>query len=159
MRIAVDKIVDIRLDAHTLEAYAEVVGGVLSVVMGDDYAAYHEAAGYELATETQDVFVVCDAEVGTDFILYDVFRADDDDDLYLIADLAEHTQFAVGLEAWQYAAGVMVVEELAAEFEVKLALELLDALLDVLRLDAYVFFVIESLFHYVCVLLGVVAII
>ena len=61
--------------------------------------------------------------------------------------MLEHPELAVGLEAGQYAAGVVVVEELAAEFEVKLARELCDALLNVLRLDGDVFVVVESVLH------------
>ena len=132
MRIAIDEIVDIGLDAHALEADAEIVGGMLAVVMGDDDAAHHEATGDELAAKAEDILVVGDAEVSTHLVLNYVLSTDDDDDFNLVADFAEHAQFAVRLETGEHAAGVVVVEEFATEFEVEFALELLDAFLDVL---------------------------
>ena len=42
---------------------------------------------------------------------------------------------------------MVVVEELAAELQVQLAAELVDALADTLGLHGYVLLVVESLFH------------
>ncbi len=49
--------------------------------------------------------------------------------------LGQHADLAVRLEAGQHPAGVEVVKELAAELQVQLAAELVDALLDVLGLE------------------------
>ncbi len=51
----------------------------------------------------------------------------------IVAQLLEHTDLAVGLKAGQHAR-VVVVEELAAEFQIQLAAEQRDALADVFGL-------------------------
>jgi len=101
----------------------------------------------ELRAQAQHVLVVGDAQVGAHLVLLDVSGADDDDDLGVLAQLGEHTQLAVGLEAGQNAAGMVVVEELATQLEVEFVAELGDAFLDVLALDANVFVVVETDFH------------
>jgi hypothetical protein len=132
VRIAVDEVVYVGLDAHALKAHTEIISGMLSVVMSNDYAAYHKAARDELATQAEDILVVGDTEVGAHLILYYILSADNDYNLYLVADFAEHTKLRVRLKAWKNATGVVIVEEFATEFEVEFALELLDAFLDVL---------------------------
>ena len=131
MRVTVYEVVYVGLYAESLKSLAEVVGSVLSVVVGYHDGTHHEVAADELIAKAQHVLVVCDAEVGADFVLHDVLCADYDDYLYLVAELAEHAQLGVRLEAWQHAAGMMVVEELSAQFQVQLTLELLYAVLDV----------------------------
>ena len=148
VRIAVDGVVDVAFDAESFQSVAELVGGVLAVVVGDDDASHHEVAAHEFVAQPQHVFVVGDAEVGANFVLFDVFGTDNDDNLDTLAQLGEHSELGVGLEAWQHARGVVVVEEFSAEFHVELAVELGDALLDVLRLNLQVFLVVESYFHF-----------
>ena len=129
--IAVDEIMYIGLDAQPLQAVTEGIGGMLTVVVGDDHRADHEAPALELVAQTEHILVVGDAQVGTHLVLLDVLGTDDDDDLDAVSQLAEHTQFAVGLEAGQDAGGMMVVEEFAAEFEIEFAVELGYTFLDV----------------------------
>ena len=50
-------------------------------------------------------------------------------------------------EAGQHAGGVVVIEQLAAEFQIQLVVELRDPLPDVLRLHLQVFVVVKSFFH------------
>jgi hypothetical protein len=45
----------------------------------------------------------------------------------------------------------MVVEELAAQLHIELAVELGNALLDMLRLNLEIFLVVESYFHNLCI--------
>ena len=118
VRIAVDGVVDVALDAHSLQAVAELVGGMLAVVVGDDDRAHHEVAAHELVAQAEHILVVGDAEVGAHLVLLHVFRVHHDDDLYALAQLSEHAELRVGLEARQYARGVVVVEELSAELHV-----------------------------------------
>jgi hypothetical protein len=49
-----------------------------------------------------------------------------------------------GCEARQHPGGVIVVEELAAEFQVQLAAELRDAFSDLLRLRGEIFLIVKS---------------
>ena len=73
--------------------------------------------------QAQAVVVVADAEVAAQLVLFNVVRADRDHDLHIVAQLLEHPNLAVGLKAGQHAGGVVVVEELAAEFQIQLAAE------------------------------------
>jgi len=145
--IAVNKVVEIGFDAHAFKAVPELVCGPLSVVVGDDHGTDHEAPVLKLVAEAQSVFVVGDAKVGTHLVLLDVFGTNDDDYLYLVAQLPEHAELGVGLEAWQHSRGMVVVEEFATQFEIQFAVELCYALLDMPRLDAQVFLVVKSYFH------------
>ena len=120
---------------------------MLSVIVRDDDRAHHEVTSHELVAQTKHVFVVGDAEVGTYLILLDVIGADHNHDLYRVSQLGQHAELGVGLEARQHAGGVMIVEELATQFHIELAVELRDALTDVLRLYLEVFLVVESYFH------------
>ena len=108
----------VRADAHAFQAVAELVGGMLAVVVGDDDRAHHEVAAHELVAQAEHILVVGDAEVGAHLVLLHVFRVHHDDDLYALAQLSEHAELRVGLEAGQYARGVVVVEELSAELHV-----------------------------------------
>ena len=145
--IAGDGVVVIGPDAHFLELGSEGLDGFLAGVVRDDHAAHHQPPALELVPQAQDVLVVGDAQVAADLVLFDVHGADDDDDLRHVGQLHEHAQLAVGLESWEHAGGMVVIEELAAEFKVKLVAEVGDALLDALRLYPEVLFVVESVFH------------
>ena len=50
------------------------------------------------------------------------------------AQALEHADLGVGLEPGQHARGMVVVEQLAAEFQIELAAELIDAVADMLGL-------------------------
>ena len=93
VRIAVDGVVDVGFDAQSLESVAELVGGMLTVVVGDDDRADQEVAPHKLVAQAQHVFVVGDAEVGANLVAFDVFRAHHDDDFDATAQLGEHSQF------------------------------------------------------------------
>ena len=67
-----------------------------------------------------------------------------DDDLHLVAEGPEHLHLAVGLEAGQDPGRVIVVEELAAEFQIELAAEGVDPLADVLGLEPHVLVVVKT---------------
>ena len=121
----------IHLDAHALETLAVGVGAGLTVVVGDHHGIHHETTAQELLAQAEHIHIIGDAQVATHLVLFDVDGADDDDDLGNINQLGEHLQLTVGLETGQHAAGVEVVEELAAEFEIQFIAEFRNAFLDV----------------------------
>ena len=90
--IAVDRVVDIRLYSHSLQTVTELIGSVLTVIVGDDDASHHEAAVHKLIAQSQCVFVVCDAEVGSYLVLLDVFGIHHDDNLDAVSQLCQHAQ-------------------------------------------------------------------
>ena len=69
-----------------------------------------------------------DAVVAAHLAADDVLGADDDDDLGLLLELQQHLQLGVRLKAGQHAGGVVIIEQLAAEFQIQFIVKLLDAL-------------------------------
>lgn len=133
--------------SEVFQATAVDGGTALAIVMGNDHAVHHKAPILELRPQAQHVFVIGNAQILTDLVLLNIEGADDDDYLSTGTQLLEHPELAVGLESGQYSAGMMVVEELAAQLKVQLAGELRNALLNVLRLNGNVFVVVESVLH------------
>ena len=76
--IALDVVMVISADAKMLQAMAIDGSAALSVVVRDDNAVYHEASLLELAAQTEHIFIIGDAQVLTNFVLFDVERADND---------------------------------------------------------------------------------
>ena len=145
--IAFDGVVVIDLDAHAFQALPIGFSAGLAVEVRDYHAVDAEAAGHEFVPEAEDIDIVGDAEVAADLVLLDVHGADDDDDFRIILHFHQHFQLAVRLEARQDAAGVEIVEQLAAEFHVQFIAEGSDTFLDVFRLDFEIFRVVEPVFH------------
>lgn len=136
-------------DAVTFKSLLELCGSRLSVVVGDDYRANHEPAVLEFASESEYVLVVGDAKVGTFLVLLNVGGTDNNNYFNAVADFLKHAQFAVGHKSWQYAAGVMVVKQFAAKFQIELAVKLRNTFFDVFRLNALILFVVKSYSHFV----------
>ena len=76
--------------------------------------------------------------------MLDMIRVDDEDDLDFIREALQHAQLRIGLEARKHARGMIVVEQLAAEFQVQLAAELVHAFADARRLQLDVLVVVET---------------
>ena len=105
--------------------------------------------GAECVDEPQNVAVIGYAEVAAHLVVLDIARVYNDDDLNIRADILEHLELTVGLEAGQDARGVVIVEELAAELKIELAAEVLYASAYLLRLLFDIKVVVESHFeHY-----------
>jgi hypothetical protein len=67
--------------------------------------------------KTEDVLIVGDAQILADFGFFDRLRVDDDDDFGFVLHLEKKLKFAVGLKARQNPGSMVIIEELAAEFE------------------------------------------
>ena len=147
VRVSGDRVVQAAGDAELLEAVAVGVGGGLIGVLGEHYGADEEAAGTEHVDESQYVFVIRDAEIAAGLAFFDMVGVDGDDDFHIVHQTFQHAELGVRLKAGQHARGVVVVEELASEFQIEFAAELRDALSDVGGLQLDVFFVVESLAH------------
>ena len=124
VRIALNKIMAIGVDAVALQPLAKSNGGGLPVVVGYDNRTNHKATVLKLATQTQHVLVVGYAKVGTLLVLLDVGGTDNDNNLDAVANFLKHAQFAVGHKARKHTAGMMVVEKLAPKFEVQFSVKL-----------------------------------
>ena len=98
VRIALDRVVVVDLDAHLLQALAVGLRAGLAVEVGDDDAVHAQTAVQEGVPEAEDVHVVGDAQVAPHLVLLDVHGADDDDDLRVVLHLHQHLELAVRLE-------------------------------------------------------------
>ena len=116
-------------------------------VLGHAHTAHIQPHLLKSVDETQHVQIVGDAVVAAHLAADDVLGADDDDDLGLLLELQKHLQLGVRLKAGQHAGSVVIVEQLAAEFQIQLIVKLLDALADMLRLHRKIFVVVKSYFH------------
>ena len=85
-----------------------------SVVMGYYYRSDKESPFHEFLTQPEHIHVVCDAEVASDLVSLDINGTDYYNNLSFVCKVAEHSQFAVGLEAGEHTAGVVVIEKFAA---------------------------------------------
>ena len=117
-------------DAHALQPFAIGHGAGLAVVVRDHHAAHQKTALNEDIAQTQDIFVIRDAQVAPDLVFLNVNCTDDNDDFCVVLQLREHTQLAVGLESRQHTTGMEIVIQLPAKFQIKLVAELRYALLD-----------------------------
>ena len=124
MRIALDEIMAVSLDAFALQTLFEGDGGRLAIIMSDDNRPHHETTVLELTTKAQHVLIVCNAQVGTLLVLLYIGCTNHNNNLDAIADFLEHTQFAVRLEPRQNSAGMVIVKKFTAQFEVKLSVKL-----------------------------------
>ena len=134
----------VALDAQRFQTVGEVQRGGLAGVAGDDHAPHIQAEPPEHVDEPEHVLVVGDAQIPPDLVLLDVRGVDDDDDLHLVAEGAEHLHLAVGLEPGQHPGRMIVVKELAAELQIELAAEGADPLADVLGLELHILVVVKT---------------
>ena len=103
VRIAVNGVVDIRLDTHALQTVAELVCCVLSVIMGNHDGTHHEVTTHELVAQTEYILVVGNTQVCAYFVLLNIISTDHNHNLYAVTKLGQHTKLTVRFKPWQYA--------------------------------------------------------
>ena len=148
MRITGNRIVFVRSHAESRQAPHEGIGCRLSVVLCNDDRSDEKAEIAEHINQTQHVIFVRNAVICTDFIFFDIGSRDGNNDFHVIFHLREHADFAIGLKTGKHARSVVVIEKFSAEFQVKLAAELVYAFFDVCRLGFNVLCVIKSDFSH-----------
>src|SRR5699024_8833064 len=94
--------------------------------------------------KSEGVLLVGDGKVGADLASLQVAGVEADDDLDVFLDVLQHRDLVIRREAGQDAGGVVVVEKLAAHFEVELPTDLLAPLVDVLGLELDVLIAVET---------------
>ena len=138
---------DVVCDPALGELFCKAVGRGLAGILGDHHAVYRNVHGVDVVDEAQDLHVVADAKVRAHFGFFNVARRDAEDDLGLVAQFMQQADLAVYVEAGQHPGGVVIVEQLAAELQIQLAAELVDASKDVFSLFADIKVVVESDLH------------
>ena len=131
-------VVYVRFQPVVVKFVDEFIGGGLAEVLGDDHAVHVQAEGTQLIDLAQNVGTVGNTEIGADFIAFQVRRADDEDNFRLLLERAQNFALRVADEPGEHAAGVHIVEQLSAEFEVQLIVELFDSLQNLFALQFYV---------------------
>ena len=125
----------------------EFIRGGLTEVLGDDHAVHVQTERAQLIDLPQNVGSVGNAEIGADFIAFQVCRADDEDDLRLIFQRTQNFALRVADKSGKHAAGVHIVKKLSSEFKVQLIVKLFDPLQNLFALQFDVKIVIETLLH------------
>ncbi len=142
-RVTGDRVVLEHADTQLAEPLDERVRGGLSGVMRDDDAADVQSPFPERVHEPERVHVVGDAEIGAHFVLFDRGGGYHDHDFRLLLEPHKHVDLAVGTEPGQHPGRVVVVKELAAEFQIQLAAEMGDPVEYLFRLQTVVFVVVK----------------
>ena len=142
----------IHLQAELLELVAVGYRIGLALETGYDNTADIESVTPEGIDQTEDIHIVGYAQVSPHLVLLYVAGIDGNHYLGLVLEFPEHLDLAVGLEAGQYPRGVIVVEQLSSEFEVKLAAEHIESFYDVLGLLLEIGIVVKTDFAHNSVL-------
>lgn len=106
---------EIWLDMVIFELLGEILGFLLAIEEGNDNGVYRDAFVAEELDKAQDLGLVGNHVVGADFGLLDSIGIDTKNDLGVVFEFLEETDFEVGEESWERASGVLVVDELAAK--------------------------------------------
>ena len=134
-------------DAEALELVRKRVDRRLMIVTRDDHAGNEQLLFAERIDQPQDFAVVCDIQIVAHFVVLDVAGMDRDDDLRAVLELFQHPDLAVRRKARQHARRMVVVKQLAAEFQIQLVPERADPLQNLLRLQRDVPVVVKTDFH------------
>ena len=146
-RISFDRAVGIDFDAAAGEFVHEGAHGGLVLVAGDHDRLDVEPPVAEVVDGAHGVGIVGEAEVGAHFFLFDVAGVDADDDVDLVLEFLEQSDFRVGIKPRQDACRVEVADQLPAEFQIEFVVEFTGPFQDRLGLFLQIFLAVESEFH------------
>ena len=142
--VAVNQVMAVGAHAQAGQMLLKGHGRGLALELGEHHAAHIQPVAAEHVDQTQHILLIPDAQIAPGLGLFNVARIDGDDDLGLILHLKQHPHLAVRLKARQHTAGVVIVKEFAAELQIQLAAELLNALADLLRLGEQILVVVKT---------------
>jgi len=117
----------INLDPSPFQLVLEQHGRRLAVETGDDDTQHVDPPRLEIVDQFHRVGVVGDAEIRPDLFPLDVAGVDAQQDIGLVFQLLQEPHLDVGIVSGQNPGGVIVVEQLASEFEIELTVETLHA--------------------------------
>ena len=133
-RITFSKGVEVGFDFVIFELAGEIFGFFLAAEESDDDGADIEAAGAEKFDKAENFGFVGNHMVGANFGMFDGIGVDTEDNFSFVFEFLEKSDFEVGEEAGEGAGSVLIVDEFAAEFEVKFVKHF-DAFFDFLLLN------------------------
>ena len=147
MRIAFNRIMIINLNIQSLQLILEAFDGFLASVLRNNNAAYIQALSAVSLHQTQHVQIIGQAEVMTHLVIFNIVGIYGNNHFCLVCQLQEHLQLTVRSKARQHAGSMIIIEQLAAEFQIKLIAKFTNALSDMLRLHGQIFLIIKAYFH------------
>ena len=100
----------------------------------------------EIVDQLEGVGVVGDAEIGADLLSFDVSRIDTEQDIGLVLELPDQAHLYIRIVTGKDAGGMIIIEQLAPEFEVELVVEPFNSFENLGDLLTDVFFVVETYF-------------
>ena len=109
-----------------------------------------KAVPAECVNQTENIHVVGDAEIRTDLVFLNVLCRNNNDNFRLVLKLRQHLDFTVRFESRKNARCMIIVKKLAAEFEIELAAECTNPLLNSLRLHFQIFVIVKTCFIHFC---------
>ena len=119
-------------DTAPLKLGHELVDRWSVFVPGDDYRVDRKVVAAERVYQAHDFKIVCDAEVLAGLALYDVPRVDADDYLRLVFHSLQELDLGVLVKAREHSHSMLILYQLAAEFQIEPAFAALYPLKDVL---------------------------
>ena len=131
-------------DVSPLEFVLEECGCRLVIEAGNDDRAHIDAPTPQVVDQLHCVGVVGNAEVGPNLFALDVPRINAEQNVRLILEFPDQPHFHVGIVARKHAGRMVIEEELPAELEIELVVELLHTLDNFRRLFLDVALVVES---------------
>ena len=146
VRIPLDRIVIEDGNARILDCLGERPRGRMAVKTRNGNAANGDAELPHRIDEIERLLLVRRPVIGAALLLLDIARINAKNELRLIAKTLKKPELNIGIISGKTARGVVIVHQLAAEFEIELAI-LRGALTNLLRLLADVFVVVKSKFH------------
>ena len=146
--VSLDGIMLVRRHAELFEPLFECDGGGLGIILRKHDAADIKPRGAECVDKPKNVLIVGYAEIPADLVFFDIVAVDDNDDLRLVPQLRKHGDLYPRLEPGKHAGCVIIIEKLAAEFDIKLIAEPLEPFADMRRLKRDVPVAVKAdLFH------------
>ena len=94
--------------------------------------------------QPQGVLLIGNAQIAAHLVFLNVLGVDDQHDFHLILQGLQHANLAVRLKARQHPGSVMVVKQLAAEFQIQFPAKPGDALPNLFGLQGKVFCVVKA---------------
>ena len=113
VRITINDIVVIDADAFTLQTLTVRVRRTLSRVVGNNDRRHHKPTAHKLFAQTKHILIIGNTQILTHLIALNIIGRNDDNNLQRIAQLGQHTQFAVGHKTRQHTTCMHIVKQLA----------------------------------------------
>ena len=120
--------------AAALQLVDETVDCRMIVIARYDDCFYGNIPFPEIVDDAERVGIVCDAEIGTDFLAFDITGIDADHHIDLVLQTLKKLEFDIRVKTGKNPCRMEIVSKFASEFEVKFIVEAARPLENLLRL-------------------------